>query len=67
MIKVCTQAGLSSSEKRLFSPASAVVALVRDEEGEPDRERDDDGLRGGEGRRELDRDFRDEPRPASSA
>jgi hypothetical protein len=54
IMKVCTQAGLSKREKRLLSPASALLML--EPPGEGDRAGEDEGLRAGAGRREFDRD-----------
>jgi hypothetical protein len=63
MTKVCTQAGLRSREKRLFSPPNAPEIELPFGEGE--RSGDVDGLRAGAGSLEPDRERR--TRPASRA
>jgi hypothetical protein len=64
MMKVCTQAGLSSNEHKLFIPAKAFFKLdVRDGLAS----RDEAGDSGGEGSRESVFFLPGTPRPASSA
>ena len=58
MTKVCTHAGLSSNEKRLLTPAKAVLKDdLRDGEGLRESA-DKGGESGGAGRRELERSLR---------
>jgi hypothetical protein len=59
MTNVCTQAGLSNNEKRLFNP---LIILARLEPfGDGDLAGEDEGLRAGAGRREFDLDLRARP------
>lgn len=69
MMKVWTHAGLRRRLKRLVRPV--IAPLKFDRLGNEARSGDDDGDRGGEGRREPERDFRVmdflRPSPISSA
>lgn len=56
MTNVWTQAGLSNNDRRLFRPPRALLILDRCGEGE--RPGEEEGLRGGEGRRDPDLDLR---------
>lgn len=64
MTKVCTQAGLRSSDRRLFRPDKKPEMV--DWLGDGLRPGEVDGLRGGVGKRDFDRDLR-LPRPISNS
>ncbi len=60
MTKVCTQAGLRRSEKRLLRPPTMLLQS-EDPRGEAARSGELDGLRAGAGSLELDRERRVRP------